>query len=164
MADPNQPMLRQPPQLAPGDIQALIAYAASLGPGGLPIPSVAPGRGDLTRGQRLFVANCAACHGAAAQGAAVSRGQVAPSLDLATPVQIAEAVRLGPSPMPRFGAAELSEEDLNSIIRYVLFIRSMPDPGGSGLGHEGPAIEGFVAWLLGLGLMVAAIRLIGTTT
>jgi hypothetical protein len=32
------------------------------------------------------------------------------------------------------------------------------------LGHEGPVIEGFVAWLLGLGLMLVIARLIGTTT
>ncbi len=164
MADPHQPMLRQAPQLPPGDIQALIAYVLLLAPGGPPIPPVDPQRGDLPRGRRLFAANCAACHGASGQGAAVSMGQVAPPLEQATPTQIAEAVRIGPAPMPRFGPNELSADDLNAIVRYVLFLRAAPDPGGAGLGHEGPVIEGFIAWLVGLGLMVAAIRLIGTTT
>ncbi len=164
MADPNQPTLLQPPRFSRAENDALVAYIASLGPGGPPIPTVRPERGVLARGGQLFAETCAPCHGADGQGAAVAQGQVAPSLREATPTQIAEAIRIGPGPMPKFGDRIIDTGDLDALVRYVVFLRHAPDPGGLSLGHEGPVIEGFVAWLLGLGLMVVAIRLIGTTT
>lgn len=164
MADPTQPMLRQPPRFSRAEIDALIRYVASVAPGGPPIPTVHPDRGELARGGRLFAENCAPCHGANGQGAAVAQGEVAPSLHEATPTQIAEAVRIGPGPMPKFGDRVIDAGDLDALVRYGLFLRQAPDRGGLSLGHEGPVIEGFVAWLLGLGLLVAAVRLIGTTT
>lgn len=164
MADPNQPMLRQPPRFSRAEDDALIAYVASLGPGGPPIPAVRPEQGSLARGGELFAGACAPCHGADGQGAAVAQGEVAPSLHEATPTQIAEAVRIGPGPMPKFGDPVIDAGDLDALVRYVIFLGQVPDIGGLSLGHGGPVIEGFVAWLLGLGLMLAAIRLIGTTT
>lgn len=164
MADPRQPMLRQSPRFSRAEIAALIAYVASVAPGGPPIPTVHPDRGDLARGRRLFAENCAPCHGANGQGAAVAQGEVAPSLHEATPTQIAEAVRTGPGPMPKFGERVIDAGDVDALVRYVLFLRHAPDRGGLSLGHEGPVIEGFAAWLLGLGLLIAAVRLIGTTT
>ncbi len=164
MADPHQPTLRQPPRFSRAESDSLIAYVASLGPGGPPIPVTHPERGNLARGTQLFAGNCAPCHGAVGQGAAVAQGQVAPSLHEATPTQIAEAVRIGPGPMPKFGDRVIDAGDLDALVRYVVFLRNAPDPGGLSLGHEGPVIEGFVAWCLALGLMLVAIRLIGTTT
>ncbi len=164
LADPHQPMLRQSPRFTLREIDALRAYIASLGSGGPSIPSVDLTRGNLVRGRQLFMENCAACHGADGQGAAVNRGEVAPSLHVATPTQIAEAIRIGPGPMPRFGEKVFDQSDLDSLVRYVYTLRTIPDPGGAGLGHEGPVIEGFVAWLAGLGLLVLVTRMIGTTT
>lgn len=163
-ADLHQPALRQPPRFSPAEINAVIRYVESFAPGGPPIPVVHPAQGDLVRGARLFAANCTPCHGAAGQGASVGGGWVAPSLHEATPTQIAEAMRIGPGPMPKFGEEVVSASDLNALVRYVVFLQNLPDPGGIGLGHEGPVIEGFIAWLLGLGLMLVAARLIGTTT
>lgn len=164
LADPRQPMLRQSPRFTRREIDALLAYIASLGSGGPSIPSVDLTQGNLVRGRQLFMENCAACHGADGQGAAVNLGEVAPSLHIATPTEIAEAVRTGPGPMPRFGEKVFDQSDLDSLVRYVYALRNIPDPGGAGLGHEGPVIEGFVAWLVGLGLMVLLTRMIGTTT
>lgn len=164
LADPLQPALRRTPVFSRREIDALIAYVASLGYPGPPIPSIDLARGNLVRGQTLFTSLCAPCHGADGQGAAVNQGQVAPSLHVATPVQIAEAIRIGPGPMPPFGEKVLDQGDLNSLVRYVASLRTLPDRGGLGLGHEGPVIEGFVAWLVGLGLAVLVTRLIGTTT
>ena len=164
MADPRQPMLRQPPRFSRAENDALIGYVSSLGPGGPPIPTVRPEQENLARGGQLFADACAPCHGADGQGAAVAQGEVAPSLHEATPTQIAEAVRIGPGPMPKFGDRVIDAADLDAVVRYVVFLQHAPDRGGLSLGHEGPVIEGFVAWLLGLGLLVVAIRLIGTTT
>lgn len=164
LAFPDQPGLRRPPPFSRREIESLIAYVTSLGPPGPPIPSVDLTQGNLVQGRRLFTENCAPCHGADGQGAAVNQGQVAPSLHIATPVQIAEAVRTGPGPMPRFGENELDQSALNALVRYVYSLRTLPDAGGIGLGHEGPVIEGFVAWLVGLGLMILLTYFIGTTT
>ena len=49
-----------------------------------------------------------------------------------------------------------------SIVRYVEYLRDPEDRGGLGLGHLGPIPEGFVAWVIGLGLIVIGIRWIGT--
>lgn len=164
LADPHQPMLRESPRFTRREIDALLAYIASLGSGGPSIPSVDLTQGNLVQGRQLFMENCAACHGADGQGAAVNLGEVAPSLHVATPTQIAEAIRTGPGPMPRFGEKVVDQGDLDSLVRYVYALRSIHDPGGAGLGHEGPVIEGFVAWLAGLGLMILLTRMIGTTT
>src|SRR5262245_12246565 len=74
MADPRQPTLRQPPRFSRAETDALIAYVASLGPGGPAIPTVHPERGVLALGGTLFAANCAPCHGAHGQGAAEAQG------------------------------------------------------------------------------------------
>lgn len=164
LADPHQPMVRRASTWTRRDIDALVVFVTSLAPGGPPIPAVHPDGGDLTRGQQIFAANCAPCHGTAGQGAAVGEGADAPDLRAATPLEIAEAVRVGPDPMPRFDAGVIDQHGLDSLVRYVLFLRTAPDPGGFSLGHLGPVAEGFIAWVVGFAGLVVIIRLIGTTT
>jgi ubiquinol-cytochrome c reductase cytochrome c subunit len=164
LADPQQPMVRRATTWTRPDIDALVMFVTSLAPGGPPIPAVYPAGGDLTRGQQIFAANCAPCHGTAGQGAAVGEGADAPDLYEATPLEIAEAVRIGPNPMPRFDAGVIDQHDLNSLVRYALLLRTPADPGGFSLGHLGPVAEGFIAWFVGFAGLVVIIRLIGTTT
>jgi ubiquinol-cytochrome c reductase cytochrome c subunit len=59
---------RSRPLLSDADIDALVAYVASLGEGPA-IPTPDPARGDLAEGMRLFTAHCAGCHQVAAEGA-----------------------------------------------------------------------------------------------
>ena len=164
LADPHQPMLRRRTPWTARDVADLVAFVASLGSGGPAIPAVHPEDGDLALGGKIFTANCAPCHGTAGQGAAVGEGADAPDLYEATPGQIAEAVRIGPDPMPRFDADTIDQHALDSLVRYVTFLRRAPNPGGLSLGHMGPVAEGFVGWAIGLALLVVIIRLIGTTT
>jgi ubiquinol-cytochrome c reductase cytochrome c subunit len=164
LTDPGEQPSRQKPRYSTEEIAAVTAYVTSLGPGGPDIPVVTADRGDLVRGRDLYVANCLACHGAGAQGAAVGGGAAAPPLDDSTPVQIAEAARIGPGVMPPFGEEQLSDDDMDSLVRYVLALRSGQDRGGLGLGHVGPVIEGLMAWLVGMGVLVLVIRLTGTRT
>jgi ubiquinol-cytochrome c reductase cytochrome c subunit len=143
-------------------IDALIAYLVSLPPGGgVPIPAVDAALGNLPQGQSVFELNCAPCHGTTGNGGAVGP-QVAPSLHVATPTQIAEAVRIGPGAMPPFDVRTLTQQDLDSLVRYVLYLRAPLNAGGAGLGHYGPIIEGFVGLLVGLGALVLVIRYIGS--
>jgi ubiquinol-cytochrome c reductase cytochrome c subunit len=146
--------------LGPGQIDALIAYVASLGKGpGVPV--VHPERGSLATGQRLFTRDCAGCHQVVAQGGFVT-GASPPGLGEATPVQIAEAVRIGPYVMPRFSRRQISDAELDSIVRYVRWTRSPDDRGGWSLGNVGPVPEGLVTWFLGASVLVGVCMLIGT--
>lgn len=155
-------IVRKPPAYAPDEIAALVAYVASLGDGGPPIPEVDPASGDLPHGGELYRLNCAACHGAAGTGGALSYGRNAPTLVESTPVQVAEAIRVGPGQMPRFTSEGLSNEEVDSIVRYVQFLQTVEDPGGFSLGRVGPIPEGFVAIVIGLGATLLAAFWIGT--
>jgi ubiquinol-cytochrome c reductase cytochrome c subunit len=151
----------QPPQkpVAYDDaqIRALVAYVGSIGVGPA-IPVVDPNRGDLDQGAELFLANCAACHNSAGIGGALSHGNYAPSLQNVATEQIAEAMRVGPGQMPRFGPDVFDEHQVNSIVRYVKYLHAPDDPGGLDLGYTGPVPEGFVAFLFGLGALIIASR------
>lgn len=154
-----------PPGLQPSfpraQIDAITAYITSQAPGGPPIPKLQTVV-DVQRGRDLYEANCQACHGVYGQGAIVGFGWYAPATWAATPLQIAEAVRSGPGMMPVFDSSEISDRDLGALVNYVDSLRTVTfDPGGWEIGRIGPVAEGFVAWILGLGSIVAFIRFIG---
>ena len=155
----SQPV-RKPPAFNADEIDALVAYLEGLEPGGVPIPAVDPEAGNLSQGQQVYQANCAACHGATGGGAAFGRS-IAPGLGRATALQVAEAVRYGPGAMPVFGAEVIPDPALDSLVRYVLFLTSSRELPASGLGPAGPIIEGFVALLFGLGGTMLVLRLMG---
>ena len=152
---------RKEPAYTPRQIRQLVAYVGSLGRGQA-IPAVDPEEGKLVEGNELYANNCASCHSSAGAGGALGHAVFVPRLDQATPVQVAEAMRIGPGSMPRFGPDTIDDEQLASIVRYVTYLQEPENPGGLSLGHLGPLSEGFVAWVVGLGLMVLLIRWIGT--
>ncbi len=140
-------------------LDALIAYVASLGPGP-PVPRPHPERGDVAAGLHLFTEHCAGCHQIVAEGGFVTGARVPPLQD-ATPVQIAEAVRIGPYLMPRFSTRAIGNGQLDSIIAYVQYAKHPDDRGGWSLGHLGPVPEGIVAWWIAAAALVGACVLIG---
>ena len=139
--------------------RALVAYIASLAPGP-PIPDPQPQEGSLSEGLALFREHCAGCHQIAAQGGYVT-GAVPPPLDRATPVQVAQAVRIGPFVMPRFSEKAISDSQLNSLVAYVQYAQSPDDRGGWALGRIGPVPEGMVTWFLAAAILVAVCVVIG---
>jgi ubiquinol-cytochrome c reductase cytochrome c subunit len=141
------------------ELAALIAYVASLGEGPA-IPEPHPEDGDVAAGLALFTENCAGCHQVVAEGGYLPEA-VAPPLDEATPVQVAEAVRIGPYLMPRFSEQQLSDSELDSIVAYVERSQRPVDEGGWGLGHLGPVPEGLVAWLIAGAALLGVCFLIG---
>jgi ubiquinol-cytochrome c reductase cytochrome c subunit len=145
--------------LGPQEIDALIAYVASLGKGP-PVPVVHPERGNLSHGQHIFTAHCAGCHQAVARGGYVT-GAVPPALGDATAVQIAEAVRVGPYVMPRFAASQISDRELDSLVRYVLWTHHPDDRGGWAIGRIGPIPEGLVTWFIAMTVLVGVCMAIG---
>jgi ubiquinol-cytochrome c reductase cytochrome c subunit len=157
--DPRQQPVRHRPAYSDAQIRQLVAYIASLG-NGPPIPTVLPGH--LSTGNQLFSLNCAPCHNDVGAGGALGYGFIAPPLTHSTPLQVVEAMRVGPRPMPVFGPATLSDQQASDIAAYVQYLRRPKNRGGLGLGHIGPIAEGFVGWVVGLGLLLLATRLIGT--
>jgi len=140
-------------------IRALVAYVASLKRGPA-IPKPHPERGNLSEGLALFTDHCAGCHQVVAQGGVVS-GALPPPLENATDTQIAEAVRIGPYVMPRFSTKAISNEQLNSIVRYVDYTKHPDNSGGWALGDVGPVPEGLVAWFIAGAALVALCLIIG---
>jgi ubiquinol-cytochrome c reductase cytochrome c subunit len=160
LTDPrDQPERRRPPLFSDREIRALVKYVGSLG-GGPPIPAPDPARGNLATGQELFTEHCAGCHQVVAQGGYVTDARVPPLQD-ATAVQIAEAVRTGPYLMPRFSARQIPRDELDSIVRYVLWSRHPVDRGGWGIGNIGPVPEGIVTWFVAAVLLVVLCMFIG---
>ncbi len=156
----NQPR-RNAPAYPPDEQAALVAYVASLGDGPA-LPDLDLEQADLAAGGEAFRDNCQACHSASGSGGALSYGRAAPSLDKATPEQTAAAVRIGPGQMPVFGPSEISDARLNDVVRYVEYLQDPEDPGGIPMGRIGPVPEGFVAWFIGVTLLLACVFWIGT--
>jgi ubiquinol-cytochrome c reductase cytochrome c subunit len=158
LPSPRAQPQRARPSFTQPQIRALVAFVASFG--GPAIPVVHPSRGSLSEGQRLFSLSCAGCHTIQGQGGIVT-GAIAPSLDRATPRQVAQAIRIGPYVMPRFGEPELSTLQVDAIARYVQSIQRPGDRGGWAIGRIGPIPEGMVAWLLGAASLLLIARLLG---
>jgi ubiquinol-cytochrome c reductase cytochrome c subunit len=161
LANPDDQPVRQAPAFSPEEIAAIVAYLGTIVPGGPGIPTVAGG-GSLPVGQQLYLNNCTGCHGAGGTGDSVGGGQIAPSLGEATDIQIAEAVRVGPGVMPKFGDRTLSQADVDALVAYLLWIRDHGDEGGLSLGRAGAVAEGFIAMVVGLGVLILVLRLTGS--
>ncbi len=117
-------------------------------------------RNDLSIGGELYRSECAACHGATAIGGALSFRDNAPSLKGFTALEIAAAIRSGPGEMSSFGPNTISDEQLQQIVTYSLYLQAPDDPGGAPIGRVGPVMEGFVA-LAALGAIILGLMWIG---
>ncbi|WP_116051063.1 c-type cytochrome [Amycolatopsis palatopharyngis] len=156
---------RKPAKLTPDEIDALGAFIQANGGGPVrPDETGAALRGDNpARGGELFRLNCASCHNFTGQGGALSGGKFAPELGPATEEQIYTAMLTGPQNMPKFSDRQLSPEEKRDIVAYV---KSVSDgnnnPGGNSLGGLGPASEGVIAWVVGIGALVGVTLWIGS--
>lgn len=160
LRDPNQRLQRHTPHYDEAEIQAIDAYTATIldGPA---IPSVSVADTDLSMGQKLYQSRCAACHQAAGSGGALAYGAQAPPLSKATPLEVVEAMRIGPGTMPRFDTKTVDPDQARDIAAYVQYLRAPEDPGGIDLEHLGPVPEGLVAWVVGLGALILITRMLG---
>jgi ubiquinol-cytochrome c reductase cytochrome c subunit len=156
---------RGEPRFNDEDIHALVVYIGKA-VGDAQIPDVDPARGDLQRGRELYGQACAACHGMNGAGAALGGENIAVSLQDVHPQDVAEAIKIGPGQMPvgggladyEFGTAA-SQQEVDDIAAYVESLRTTPyNRGGAPIGGKGPVPEGFVAWVIGLGILVVAAR------
>jgi len=156
---------RSPVQLDPDEIDALMAYVQANGGGPqLPEETGEELRGDDTaRGAQLFRLNCASCHNFTGQGGALSSGKYAPELQDANEEQIYAAMLSGPANMPKFSDRQLTQQEKEDIVAYVKSVSAGDDGGGGlSLGGFGPASEGVVAWVVGIGALLGATLWIGS--
>jgi ubiquinol-cytochrome c reductase cytochrome c subunit len=157
-SDPAMVPRRHAPAYSPETIRQLVDYTSALtGGGGPDIPHI--GHGDMAEGGALFRLHCAACHAWAGDGGALVEFQ-SPALHAATPVQVAEAIRVGPGQMPAFGEAALTDEQVAGVVAYVEYLRNPDDRGGEPLWHLGPFAEGALS-LVALGALLVFVRWIG---
>ncbi|HEX3459917.1 MAG TPA: c-type cytochrome [Acidimicrobiales bacterium] len=166
LADSSVQPAEKPSRFNRTETLQIAAFVQSQTPGtGVPVPVVDLSRANLELGGSLFTLNCAACHTITGAGDALAGGAYAPSLHLATPTQIVEAIRSGPGNMPRFGPGNLTDAEVHNIAAYVAGpIQHPDDRGGFGLGGIGPVGEGFVGLLLGVGVLMLVCFWIGDRT
>jgi ubiquinol-cytochrome c reductase cytochrome c subunit len=160
LGHPDDQPTRSRQRLHPDEVRALTKYVASLG-GGPPVPPGGPGTGSVSRGLELFTEHCAGCHQVVAEGGIVTGAKV-PPLDLATPRQIREAVRIGPYVMPTFSTKAISDHELEDIVAYVQYAKQPQDAGGWGINHLGPFPEGLVTWGIAIVVLIGGCVMIGT--
>jgi ubiquinol-cytochrome c reductase cytochrome c subunit len=160
---PTAAVERHTPKYDPPTIRALVDYVAAL-PGftGPDIPVVDINNANVAPGGVLYRLNCAACHAWSGRGGALLDRE-SPPLYKSTPTQVAEAIRVGPGNMPTFGEAAIDARGLDDVSAYTYQLTHHPkDRGGFPLWHLGPLPEGAVAVFVGLGLLLAMARVIGT--
>lgn len=149
------------------EIKALDRYVTALAAhGGPPIPKVNLSAGSIATGGQIYRDSCAGCHDWSGRGGELVSREIPPITE-STPIQVGEAVRVGPDQMPPFGRQAISRKELNDVIAYVEYMRHPNDRGGgyghggTALGHLGPVAEGAVTWLVGGVLIAGAIRWLG---
>lgn len=153
---------RKQPSYDAAQTDALAAYIQQNG-GGPVIPAGNLRNPDqIARGGELYRLNCASCHNFTGQGGALSQGKYAPNLGPATDQQIYGAMLSGPQSMPVFADGQLTPDEKKAIISYVQDNKESIDPGGYVAGGFGPAPEGLIAFLVGMGAIVAATLWMGS--
>jgi ubiquinol-cytochrome c reductase cytochrome c subunit len=163
MGAPGAQVMRKKPVYSEEQSLQLAAYVASLSPG----PAIPTDEqldwmdAELAEGGELFRSNCAQCHAFAGRGGALTEGKYAPSLMLATPIQIYEAMITGPQAMPIFNDKTLTVEEKQAVIKYIEYLKDSPNPGGLELGRYGPVTEGLFLFTIVIGALIAAAIWIG---
>ena len=159
----SQAMRRPHSMYTDEEARAIAAWVAGLGSGPA-IPSaeqVNYKNADLALGGEVFRTNCAQCHSFSGQGGALTQGKQAPNLMKATPIEIYEAMLVGPNNMPQFSDTTVPPAEKQAVIKYIEFLKQPTNPGGLDLGRLGPVSEGLYGWVFGFGLLVVVAIWIG---
>lgn len=156
------PLDRTEPSYTEDQIEALVEHTAAFidGP---EVPDVNVVEALEPEGGELFRLNCASCHQFAGNGGILIEDE-APTIQNNTPLEVAAAIRAGPGTMPAFPEDVLSAEELNAVTSYVVELQNTPDIGGISLLRFGPFTEGAIAWLVGIGALLATAKWIGRRT
>lgn len=80
--------------------------------------------GDPARGQQLWAANCAACHGSTGAGGVAGGGAWTPRVYPLEPTTIGQAIRVGPFQMPAFEEEQISAEGMADVAAFMAEVES----------------------------------------
>ena len=61
----------------------------------------------------------------------------------------------GPQSMPVFNDTNITPENKRDIIAFLHNVDKNENPGGLNLGNLGPVSEGLLAWIFGIGVLIA---------
>ena len=79
--------------------------------------------GNAGRGQSVYAANCAQCHGATGGGGVAGAGAWTPDVSQYDAVTVAEAIRVGPFQMPAFGPDQISDQEMGDVAAFLEEVR-----------------------------------------
>lgn len=162
LQNPREPVRHRDQRLSDEERIAVVAWSRTLPGGGPDVPDIeAWEEADLARGLEQFTTNCAACHGPTGEGIAVGSADFSSPLHEATPIEIAEAIRIGPGVMPVFSEEVMPEEEFLATVRWVMDLRERAAPGGISVGRTGPVAEGMLAWIVAFGALTIIMYLLG---
>lgn len=160
LGDPDDEPTRGPVRYDEAETRALLAHAETF-ISGPDVPSVDLAGVDVAAGGEHYRTNCASCHQMAGQGGILPSGRNVPPLGSATPIQVVEAMRSGPSDMPIFTNDILDDAAAADVAAYVDVLQEPNDRGGWDLGHWGPVPEGAAAFVFGVIPLVLIARWLG---
>lgn len=124
------------------------------------LPDVRLEGGNPARGQEVYAANCAQCHGSTGGGGVAGGGAFTPVLVDRDPLVIAEAIRLGPFQMPQFGEEVISDRELADVIAFLEEVQG--EPGTPvGLVELNPVFAGAFVFAIALAAIFSAMWLAG---
>lgn len=123
------------------------------------LPDV-PAPGNPARGQEVYAANCAQCHGSTGGGGVAGAGAFTPVLVDREPLVIAEAIRLGPFQMPQFGEDVISDREIGDVVAFLEEVQG--EPGTPiGLVELNPVFAGAFVFVISLAAVFSAMWLSG---
>ncbi len=125
------------------------------------IPTPPPG--DAARGREVYAANCAQCHGSTGAGGVAGAGAWTPPVVDRSDVAIAEAIRVGPFEMPRFGEEQITDQEIGDVAAFMAFVG---EEQGTPLGliELNPVYASGFAFLFALVVLVSALWIAGRPT
>ena len=138
--------------------RALVVYIAEQFAleGEVPVPA----QGDAAAGREVYAANCAQCHGSTGAGGVAGAGAWTPPVVDRGAVAVAEAIRVGPFEMPRFGPEQISDEQIGDVAAFLDDVAT-EHTTPLGLLEINPVHASGLAFILALVVLVSALWIAG---
>jgi ubiquinol-cytochrome c reductase cytochrome c subunit len=122
-----------------------------------------PPAGEASRGRAIYAANCAQCHGSTGAGGVAGAGAWTPPVVNRDATAIAEAIRVGPFEMPRFGEDQISDQEIGDVAAFLHFVG---EEQGTPLGlvELNPVYASGFAFLFAVVILFSALWIAGRPT
>ncbi len=142
-----------PNGLKPSEVDAVSVYVAEH------IADPISHTARQSEGGDLYRLYCGGCHSATGRGGAMTVGRNAPDIAQYPAAEALAAMFLGRGNMPVFAGSALDTRQQTSVALYVEALVKPASPGGHAIGLKGPVVEGMVAGVALLALILAGVWL-----